>query len=63
MGYDWNKNGKGDSFDSYIDYKLFSSNSKQKTNEAHSNYSSKNYYSRKPSEDSSRNNLKIKIYL
>lgn len=32
MGNDWNRNGRSDSFDRYIDYKLSSSDTKQNSN-------------------------------
>ena len=41
MGYDWNKNGKTDSFDRYIDYRLSSFNSKESSYSTFGNCSSK----------------------
>lgn len=42
MGYDWNKNGKIDSFDRYIDYELSTSNFEERSNST-SEHSSPKY--------------------
>ena len=41
MANDWNRNGRNDSFDRYIDYKLSSSDTKQNSSSGFSGCSSK----------------------
>ena len=65
MANDWNRNGRSDSFDRYIDYKLSSSDTRQNSSGDFSGFSSKyNCKTDKESiadENNKADNMKTKI--